>query len=80
MNLRKTEVKCIGHVITRDGLKLDPAKVSAIQEMPKPTSKKELMTLLGLVSYLSKFVPRLSDVVQPLRDLTTKRAQFLWSH
>ena len=70
----------MGHKITRDRLKPDPAKVSAIQDMPKPTSKKELMTLLGFVSYLSKFLPRLSDVVQPLRDLTTKHAQFLWSH
>ena len=80
MNLRKTEVKYMGQVITRDGLKPDPAKVSAIQDMPKPTSKKELMTLLGFVSYLSKFLPRPSDVVQPLRELTTKNAQFLWSH
>ena len=80
MNLRKTEVKYMGHVITRDWLKPDPAKVSAIQDMPKPTSKKELMILLGFLSYLSKFLPRLSDVVQPLRELTTKHAQFLWSH
>ena len=82
MNLREIEVKYMGHVITRDGLKPDPAKVSAIQNMPKPTSKKELMTLLGFVSYmyLSKFLPRLSDVVQPLHELTTKHAQFLWSH
>ena len=76
MNLRKTEVKYMGHVITRDGLAPDPA----IQDMPKPTRKKELMTLLGFVSYLSKFLPRLSDIVQPLREITTKHAQFLWSH
>ena len=42
MNLRMTEVKYMGHVITRDGIKPDPAKVSAIENMPKPTSKKEL--------------------------------------
>ena len=59
INLRKTELKYMGHMITRDGLKPDPAKVSAIQDMPKPTSKKELMTLLGFVGYLSKFLPRL---------------------
>ena len=38
------------------------------------------MTLLGFVSYLSKFLPRLSDVVKPLREITTKHAQFLFSH
>ncbi|KAK3747895.1 hypothetical protein QZH41_001360 [Actinostola sp. cb2023] len=80
MNLKKEEVKFMGHVITANGLKPDLAKVSAIQEMPRPTCKKELMTLLGFISYLSKFLPRLSDVVKPLRDLTAKDAQFLWSH
>ena len=70
----------MGHVITKHGLRPDPAKVSAIQEMQKPTSKKELMTLLGFVSYLAKFLPRLSEVVKPLRDLINKNAQFLWSH
>ena len=80
LNLRKTEVQYMGHVITKYGLRPDPAKVSAIQEMPKPTSKKELMTLLGFVSYLAKFLPQLSEVVKPLRELTTKNAQFLWSH
>ncbi|KAK3735966.1 hypothetical protein QZH41_003831 [Actinostola sp. cb2023] len=80
MNLKREEVKFMGHIITANGLKPDPAKVSAIQEMPRPTCKKELMTLLGFISYLSKFLPRLSDVVQPLRDLTAKDAQFLWSH
>ena len=79
MNLRKTEVKFMGHLITKDGLKPDPEKISAIQDMPKPTSKQELMSLLGFVNYLAKFMPKLAHVSKPLRDLTTKNAQFVWS-
>ena len=73
MNLRKTEVKFMGHLITKDGLKPDPENIKAIQEMPRPTSKKEL---LGFVNCLSKFLPKLSEVVQPLRERIAKEAKF----
>lgn len=79
MNLRKPEVKFMGHVITKDGLKPDPNKIKAVEEMPRPTCKKETLSLLGFIDYLSKFLQRLSDVAQPLRDLTMKDARFLWS-
>ena len=48
MNLRKSEVRFMGHLITKDGLKPDPEKVRAVQEMPKPTSKKKLRSLLRI--------------------------------
>ena len=79
MNLRKSEVRFMGHLITKDGLKPDPEKVRAMQEMTKPTSKKELLSLLRFVNYLSKFLPRLSEVAQPLREMTAKEAKFIWS-
>ena len=78
MNLRKTEVKFMGHLITKDGLKTDPEKIKAVQEMPRPTSKK-LLGLLGFVNYLSKFLLKLSEVVQPLRVMSAKEAKFIWS-
>jgi len=74
INLRKSEVRFMGHLITKEGLQPDPEKVKAVKEMPKPTSKKELMSLLGFVNYLSKFLPRLSEVAQPLREMTSKEA------
>ena len=53
--------------------------MKAVDEMPRPTCKKELATLLGFLSYLSKFLPPLAEITQPLRDLTAKDAPFLWS-
>lgn len=79
MNLRKASVKFMGHVIGREGLKPDSDKVSAIENMAKPSSKKEVLTLLGFVNYLAKFLPRLSEVSQPLRELTADGAEFIWS-
>ena len=80
MNLKKHEVKFMDHIVSKDGLKPDPDKIKAVEEMPCPTSKQEVLTLLGFVNYLSKFLPRLSEVVQPLRDLTTKDAKFTWAN
>lgn len=79
VKLRQAEVKFMGHVILKDGLKPDPDKVAAIKNMPKPTSKSEAPTLLGFVSYLSKFLPKLSDVSAPPKELTSNQAQFTWA-
>ena len=56
MELKKSEVKFMGH-ISKDGLKPDPAKVKAVEEMPKPTCKQQVLSLLGFVNYLSRFLP-----------------------
>lgn len=69
----------MGHVISKDGLKPDPDKVNAVENMPKPKCKKETLSLLGFINYLAKFLPRLSEVAQPLRNLTLTNAQFMWS-
>ena len=77
MYLMKQQVKFMGHVITKDGLKPDPDKVKAVNNMPKPTCKQEALSLLGFINYLAKFLPKLSEVAQPLRDLTGANAQFI---
>ena len=79
MELRKPEVKFMGHIISKEELKPDPAKVKAVEEMPQPSCKQEVLSLLGFVNYLSRFLPRLADVAQPLRDLTSKDAKFTWA-
>ena len=79
VKLKKTEVKFMGHVISNEGLKPDPDKVSAMKNMPKPASSSEVETLLAFVNYLSKFLPKLSDVSAPLRELTISLAKFTWA-
>ena len=78
LRLRLNEVPYMGHIITRDGLKPDPEKVRAVVELPIPTDKKGVQRLLGSVTYLSRFLSRLSDVAEPLRRLTDKQAHFEW--
>ena len=64
-----SEVGCVGHLLTAEGLKPDPEKIRAIVEMNTPENVKDLQRFLGMVRYLSKFVPRLSELVLPLQHL-----------
>ena len=79
VNLRKEEVPYVGHIITKDGIKPDPNKVQAVQNMPHPTSKNSLRRFLGFVTYLSKFLPNLSTATEPLRKLLKDDTLFEWT-
>ncbi|KAI8506223.1 hypothetical protein Bbelb_156500 [Branchiostoma belcheri] len=72
------EVGYFGHILTKDGLKPDPKKVRAITSMKAPTNKAEVMTMLGMVNYLAKFTPNLSEVTAPLRELLREDIEFVW--
>lgn len=78
LKLRQIQVSFIGHVATGDGLQVDPAKVKAIRDMPAPTDKAGVQRLLGLAQYLSKFIPNLSDITKPLRELTQQDTEWCW--
>ena len=70
--IRKTSVKYVGHVVTSEGLKIDPDKV------PRPESKEDIQRFLGFVQYIAKFIPGLSEVDGPLCELARKDAEFVW--
>ena len=78
----QTEVRFMGHLLAPDGLKADPAKVEAILDMPPPTDvkglKRFLERFLGMVNYLAKFLPLLSDMTEPLRRLEDKAVDWCW--
>ena len=78
MQLKKSQVRFLGHLLTAKGVQADPEKIRAITEMPNPTDVKGMQRFLGLVNYLSKFLPRLSTVCEPLRLLTLKDTEWCW--
>ena len=79
MKLRQRSVTFLGHIITKDGLMADPAKIEAIRDMPCPTDVAGVQRLNGFVNYLAKFLPGLSDVMEPIRQLTKTDVPWNWS-
>ena len=65
-HIKQPEISYVGHTLTKDGLKPDLKKTKAITAMPK--NREELQRFLGLLTYLAKFIPNLSQVVSPLRN------------
>ena len=70
LRLRFTEVPFMGHLLTKQGLKIDPDKVKAVLEMPRPKDVEGVQRLNGFVNYLSNFLPLLADQMEPIHCLT----------
>jgi len=62
ITFKHPDVQFIGHCLTKDGLKPDPAQVQAILNMKKPDDVASVQTLIGMVKYLSKFLVDLSQI------------------
>jgi len=78
VSVRKQKVQYVGHIISAEGLKPDPEKVTAMKDMPPPETKEDVRRFLGSIQYLAKFLPMLAEVETPLRDLTRKDVLFHW--
>ena len=74
-----TEVCYFGNILTQNGLKIDDKKLSAIRQMDAPKDRSELETILGMVTYLTRFAPNLSTLTAPLRNLLKKDVEFVWN-
>jgi hypothetical protein len=59
MQLNKTEVKYLGHIVSADGPRPDPDKVQAINDMPNPTDSKGIQRLMGSLNFLCGFIPNM---------------------
>ena len=77
-DIGQTQIPFYGHVLTSSGLKMDSNKVKALREMPPPTSKAELETVLGMITYLQKFAPNMAELTKPMRQLLRKDVDFVW--
>ena len=75
----KRKIEFFGHVFTSSGVSPDPRKVEAIANASEPTNAQEVRSLLGLVTYCSRFIPDLATISAPLRELTKENAKWEWN-
>ena len=69
LQFAQTEVKYLGHVITAEGKSLSPKRLLSIQSVPKPQTKKQLMSFLGMTSYCRQWLPNYSQREAPLSSM-----------
>lgn len=73
-----TEIEFYGYKFTDKGLKITEEKVKAVKNAAKPESKDAIKSFLGMVGYLSKFIPNYAAITAPLRRVTHKDTKFVW--
>ena len=73
------EVKFLGHVISKGGIKVDPAKVEAVIGWERPKTVTEIRSFLGLAGYYRRFIEGFSRIALPLTRLTRKGQPFVWT-
>ena len=74
----KRHIQYLGHIVSGEGITPMPEKLDSIQKMLLPTTPREIKQFLGLIGYYRKFVPRFSDLAQPLNALTRQDIEFEW--
>ncbi|KAJ4967924.1 hypothetical protein NE237_014625 [Protea cynaroides] len=74
-----SEVAFLGHVVSAEGIKVDPSKIEAIVKWEAPKSVSEIRSFLGLAGYYRRFVEDYSRIAVPLTSLTKKGENFVWT-
>jgi hypothetical protein len=75
----QSKIHYLGHVISDEGIIVDPAKVEAIMEWPAPTNVPEVHSFMGLAGYYRRFVEGFSKIANPITELQKKNKKFVWT-
>ena len=73
------EVKFLGHVVSKEGVAVDPAKVETVLDWRQPRNVSEIRSFLGLAGYYRRFVRDFSRIAAPMTRLTRKGEKYVWA-
>ena len=73
------EIQFLGHVVSGDGVKVDPSKVETVMKWDAPRNPTEVRSFLGLAGYYRRFIKDFSTLASPLTRLTKKNENFVWT-
>lgn len=74
------QVKYLGHIVSKDGVALDPEKIRAVERFLVPTTRRSVRGFLGLAGYYRRFIVNFSKVARTLSMLTSPRVPFEWTN
>ena len=69
----------LGHIISSEGVEVDPIKTEAVKNWPRPLTPTDIRSFLGLAGYLRRFIDVFLSISSPLTSLTQKKVTFEWS-
>ena len=73
------EGKLLGHIISKDGIRIDPARIEAILQIPHPRNVKELQDFLGKINFLRRFISSLAELIRFLNNMLRKDSSIKWT-
>ena len=74
-----SSVEYLGHVISADGIRMDPKKIEAISKWQILHNVADVRSFLGLINYYRRFIPNLAKIASPLHFLLRKDSPFVWT-
>ena len=74
-----SKVPFLGHILSRDGISVDPSKVQEVMDWKAPTSVHEVRSFLGLAGYYCRFIPDFSKIAKPMTRLLQKAEKYKWT-
>lgn len=72
------EGKLLGHIISKDGIKIYPDRIKAILQIPHLRNIKELQAFLGKINFLRRFIPNLAELIRLLNNMLKKDSKVKW--
>ena len=78
-DIKQANMKFFGLEFSADGVRSDPGRAADIQRMKAPQNVAQLQEFLGIATYMSPFIPNLSQKTATLRDLVKKDAEYIWT-
>ncbi|XP_067205344.1 uncharacterized protein [Linepithema humile] len=75
----RENLRYLGHIIDKEGIRTDPEKVSAITNWPTPTTIRKIRQFIGMASWYRRFIADFLTVAAPLTQLTRKNARWKWT-
>jgi hypothetical protein len=73
------KVQFLGHVLSTEGVAVDPSKVKDILDWKPPTTLHQVRSFLGMVGYYGRFIPDFTRIAKPITELLKNHVKFVWS-